>query len=159
MKIISGGQTGADQGALEGASDAGIETGGFTVEGFLTEKGKNPALRKFGLVPCCIDYPSRTEINVAVSDYTIWFGKGDSAGYLATKRSCKQWDKVMFTIDKFDDEIAVIDLVSHLFKTYQSNVVNIAGNRESKSPGIQEKVRRIIRNSIYLSKSVLPVKQ
>ena len=50
MKIISGGQTGADLGGLEGARDAGIETGGWAPAGYRTEIGDQEELLKgFGL--------------------------------------------------------------------------------------------------------------
>lgn len=42
VRIISGGQTGADQGALVAAKQLGIETGGWTPRGFLTEAGPCP---------------------------------------------------------------------------------------------------------------------
>ena len=49
-KIISGGQTGADLGALVGARRVGIETGGTAPKGFRTDRGLQPVLRQYGLV-------------------------------------------------------------------------------------------------------------
>ena len=43
-KIISGGQTGADQAGLAAAKRLGIPTGGFFSKGFLTEAGPRPDL-------------------------------------------------------------------------------------------------------------------
>ncbi|MFA4842787.1 MAG: pyruvate kinase, partial [Candidatus Omnitrophota bacterium] len=47
-KIISGGQTGADRGALEGAKIAGLPTGGWAPKDYHTAKGPDPALKEFG---------------------------------------------------------------------------------------------------------------
>lgn len=50
-KIISGGQTGADEGGLEGARLLGIPTGGTAPKGYRTENGPNLTLRDtYGLV-------------------------------------------------------------------------------------------------------------
>ena len=38
IKIVSGGQTGVDQGALEAAVQLGVEFGGWTPHGWLAEK-------------------------------------------------------------------------------------------------------------------------
>jgi hypothetical protein len=42
MKIISGGQTGVDRGALKAAKAAGLETGGWMPRGWLSEDGPHP---------------------------------------------------------------------------------------------------------------------
>jgi Circularly permutated YpsA SLOG family len=51
-RIITGGQTGADQGGLRAARAAGIATGGFAPKGWATETGAAPWLAEFGLVEC-----------------------------------------------------------------------------------------------------------
>ena len=43
-QIISGGQTGADQGALRAALDLGISTGGVAPKGYKTETGPHQVL-------------------------------------------------------------------------------------------------------------------
>lgn len=73
MKIVSGGQTGADQVALEVAYYLGLETGGIAPKGYLTEKGSNLELKtKYKLVENHTkDYQVRTKQNVENSDGTI----------------------------------------------------------------------------------------
>jgi len=75
-KIISGGQTGADQGGLEAAKILGVETGGRVPLGFKTEIGPMPDLGpQFGLVELVSgEYAPRTRYNVVDSDGTIIFG-------------------------------------------------------------------------------------
>ncbi len=41
-RIVSGGQTGADQGALMAAKRLGLSTGGWMPQGFTTEAGTRP---------------------------------------------------------------------------------------------------------------------
>ena len=70
-RLISGGQTGADQqGALLAARELGIPTGGTAPKGWLTETGPQELLLKsFGLIECADPgYAARTEANVLGSD-------------------------------------------------------------------------------------------
>jgi hypothetical protein len=74
-RVISGGQTGADQASLRATRAAGIATGGFAPQGWLTNDGPAPGLAGWGLVQCPEPgYPSRTRANVRDSDATLWFG-------------------------------------------------------------------------------------
>lgn len=70
MKIISDGQTGADQGALDG---------GWAPRGFLTESGPALELAYYGLQEHASPlYPPRTPANVRDADATVWVGAADS---------------------------------------------------------------------------------
>ena len=51
-RVISGGQTGADQTGLHAARACGIPTGGWAPRGWLTEAGPAPWLEEWGLVEC-----------------------------------------------------------------------------------------------------------
>lgn len=139
--IISGGQTGADQGGLEGAKMAGFQTGGFVPRGFKTEKGSMPELRdKFRLIESTSpDYVYRTHLNAKFSSITLWFGNNDSAGYIATEKACKTYRKPFYNVDSKDPDF-IVDII----KKEKPMIINVAGNRESKCPGIQESVRIIM---------------
>ena len=80
LRIISGGQTGVDQMALEAAHTHGLVTGGMVPKRFITENGSDPTLVRFGLTehPSSSDYPPRTRYNVKNSDYTVIFIEGKS---------------------------------------------------------------------------------
>lgn len=143
QKIISGGQTGADQGGLEAAEALGIQTGGFIPKGFRTEEGPRPDLAKrFDLVEhSAWGYPPRTRTNVFISNMTICFGRLTSPGSQLTKKYCKELDKPFINIPHYVHEGAreqYIKLLVESIKKNSPDVINIAGNRESKSPGIQE---------------------
>lgn len=136
-KIISGGQTGADMGGLLAAKELGLETGGTAPGGYKTEKGRNLDLRDtYGLTQFG-SYPERTHINVRDSDVTVIFGDITEPGSKLTIKLCQDLMKPFrinpptLTFLKF--------LVDH-----QVQVLNIAGNRESKHPGIEEKVREFL---------------
>ena len=76
-KVISGGQTGADQTGVEEASLMGLQTGGTMPKGFRTDVGPMRAwAEKYGLTehpdP---SYVPRTRDNAKNSDVTLWFGR------------------------------------------------------------------------------------
>jgi len=143
LKIISGGQTGADQGGLEGAFMAGFETGGFIPRGYKTEDGPMPELgNKFGLVEApSSDYVYRTQLNAQLSDMTLWFGSSNSSGFFATSKACNMYNKPFYNVTNYS-----VDDIVKLIKLEDPYVINIAGNRESKARGLQEKVANIVFN-------------
>lgn len=78
MKVISGGQTGVDQLALEIAKSVGIETGGCAPHHYMTVDGPAPELgTKYGLEemvsikPLASAYKFRTMRNVDDADGTL----------------------------------------------------------------------------------------
>ncbi len=78
-KIISGGQTGADQAALDAAIKLGIPHGGWIPKGRSTENGKLPDKYKLKEMPTK-SYPNRTEQNVIDSDGTLIITHGKLTG-------------------------------------------------------------------------------
>ncbi|MFA5306033.1 MAG: putative molybdenum carrier protein [Candidatus Babeliales bacterium] len=137
IKIISGGQTGVDRAGLEAAKECGLETGGYAPCGYLTENGRDRSLREFGLIDSGSGYPVRTALNVYNSDITLWFGKGDTPGFIATKRKCAQYHKPL--MDMTGSTAYQIRCAIGSYK-----IVNIAGNRESTSPGIYDEVKKLL---------------
>ena len=79
IKIISGGQTGADQAALDAAIELGIPHGGWIPKGRLTEAGSLPDSYQLVEMPTK-DYLRRTRQNVLDSDGTVTFSHGDLKG-------------------------------------------------------------------------------
>src|SRR3546814_8317953 len=92
--VISGGQTGADQGGLLGARDAGVRTGGTVPKGWRTEDGAASWLAEFGLVEGQgKSYSARTRANAAAADGTVLFGNHLSTGSALTERYCTDFAK------------------------------------------------------------------
>lgn len=137
LKIISGAQTGADRAALEWAKANGFQTGGWMPAGFRAEDGNHPTFGSLYGIRCTdsVEYPRRTELNVMDADVTVIFGDVTSRGSKLTIRLCekhgKKWHHVQFP------DGGPVNGFLELFLTLANPVVlNIAGNRESKSPGI-----------------------
>ena len=150
MKIISGGQTGADLGGLEGARLAGIETGGLAPEGYRTEEGNNFDLGKiYGLVEAgAKNYNHRTIRNVIYSEGTAIFADDvHSPGTKLTINTCVDREKP-FIINPTPGELR------GFIEQHKIETLNIAGNRESKAPGIQKRVREIIFETLRHEKVV-----
>ena len=143
-KIISGGQTGSDIGGLVGARRAGIATGGVAPKGWLTEKGPMPVLASYGLIEhVSSEYHARTIANIKRSDATIIFSKDlNSPGTIATIKALNLHNKSYIVLDPFSDN--AIHAVSNFIAKHDPTILNIAGNRESVSPGINKKVAQII---------------
>src|SRR5262249_40549454 len=81
LRIITGGQTGADQGALFAAKAKRGETGGFAAREWMTESGPAPWLAGYGLVELeWGGYPARTRANVQEARAVLWFGNPHSPG-------------------------------------------------------------------------------
>ena len=147
--VVSGGQTGADQGGLLGAQDIGVETGGWVPYKFLTENGSDYTLQRFGLKDSYKGYAERTRMNVRDSNITLWFGNVGSAGGCATKRACirecKPFDVVThMTVDEIAE--VVKNYIRIVYHEKDKFVINIAGNRESNNVGLQESTRRTVRD-------------
>ncbi len=139
-KVISGGQTGVDIAALRAAADANLETGGSIPKGFLTERGCDPSLKNFGLVETpSTSYVPRTENNVKNSDATLWYGNMTSRGGQLTRRMCDKHGKA-FVIINNDTSQSVFELIRD--RGYKT--INVAGNRESVSPGIEKRAYALL---------------
>jgi hypothetical protein len=137
VKVISGGQTGADFGGLVAAKAAGLTTGGWIPKGFLTENGNDPSLgERFGLVetPTSSYYP-RTYANVRDSDATVYFASNwSSPGTKATLKAVKQYVRPSFLVNLRDPR-SPEEMVQWL-REKDVKVLNVAGHRESVHPGV-----------------------
>ncbi|MCU7806297.1 MAG: putative molybdenum carrier protein [Candidatus Thiodiazotropha sp. (ex Semelilucina semeliformis)] len=143
-KIISGGQTGADIGGLTGAKKVGISTGGYAPRGYKTEVGPQPeVLKEFGLVELpSSNYKHRTKQNVFSSDATLIVSTDPTShGTQLTIQYCKELKKPFLLIDPAKD---CCELIRVFLDNHSPRVLNIAGNRESKSKGIDSKTAGII---------------
>jgi hypothetical protein len=139
-RIISGGQTGADQGGLEAAAFLGIPTGGKMPKGFKTEEGYCPELADKYDVEELIsgEYAPRTRYNVLDSDATVIFGDLSSPGSRTTRQMCLDSKRPCLVVEEFNDFYR--RLFNDFLSMYEVTTLNVAGNRESKNPGIQQKV-------------------
>jgi Circularly permutated YpsA SLOG family len=137
-RIVSGGQSGADQAGWRAARALGIATGGWMPVGLLTEAGPRPEFAEmFGAVEMPGgDYPERTRANVRDSDATLWFGNPDSPGGRTTLRACAGFGKPVYLVNEGLTQPAD---VAAWIEAEEVRVLNVAGNRESTEPGIGER--------------------
>jgi Circularly permutated YpsA SLOG family len=142
-RIISGGQTGADQGALRAALAAGIATGGVAPLGWMIEGGPAPWLEDYGLAECSVSsYPVQTLANVATSDATLWFGSAATPGAVMTLTTCLKLGKPCMVVRP--GGVVKPSRIAAWILRDQIRVVNIAGNREGKPPGTGDRVERFL---------------
>ena len=148
-RIISGGQTGADQGGLAAAKKLGLPTGGWMPRGFITESGPRPDFAKsYGMREHSeAGYAARTEANVIDADGTLIVGDISSAGSYDTRDFCVKHKKPYYVLRWHSGEPAPLASVSdfrHWLAAHHIRVLNVAGNRESGQGGIYETVREFL---------------
>lgn len=132
-KIISGGQTGADQAGLKAAKDFLLETGGWAPYKWRTEDGPMPELlRGYGLEEYYGGYVARTRRNVIDSDATLRFAIDfKSTGEKCTKEAIDEFKKLHFDVDLND--LPSPAEVAQWIDENNIEVLNVAGNRQTKS--------------------------
>ena len=141
-KIISGGQTGADRGGLLAAKNLGVATGGWMPKGFKAHDGNHPDFAThFNIIEhSSPSYPPRTALNVKESDGTIRFASDfESPGELLTLKMINQYKKPNISINIEDNNITPENVKQWIHENNIS-ILNIAGNSERTSPGIQDYV-------------------
>lgn len=145
MKIISGGQTGVDRGALDAALDTGIECGGTCPAGRKAEDGVIPAIYPLTELDSNV-YSDRTRQNIIDSEATLILHFGRLEGGTAfTQRCCMTENKPYLVIDVSKDEQAVLaQNILDFIRRNKVQLLNVAGPRASKVPVAQEQTRLLI---------------
>ena len=145
MKIISGGQTGVDRGALDAAIDAGIETGGWVPAGRKAEDGQIPLRYPLKELQSS-RYVDRTLRNVQDSDGTliISFGK-PSGGTGKTLEFCLRERRPHLVVDaeKTGHTDAAV-LTRQFVDEHAIEVLNVAGPRASGNAGAYTYARTLV---------------
>jgi hypothetical protein len=158
-KIISGGQTGVDMGGLIAARELGIESGGIAPNGWLTENGPQEALlRGLGLTECELrGYPARTRRNIEVSNGTLLVGPYWSGGSKLTYEIAAELNRPLFhaaySTPDLQHDRQRIDEFRYWLERYEIGTLNVAGNRESESPGISEFTRTFLLDALRANTS------
>jgi len=142
-KIVSGGQTGVDRGALDAAIDLGIPHGGWCPRGRLAEDGRIP--KRYQLTEnASDDYALRTEQNVLESDGTLVLCVGQPTGGTAlTCQLAREHGRPLLVLDlasRPGPEAAWQWIVANAI-----GVLNVAGPRESAHPGVREQAAEYLR--------------
>lgn len=145
LKIISGGQTGADQAALDVAIEQGIPHGGWVPKGRLTEAG--PLAEKYRLQELATEsYPQRTEKNILAADGTVIFSHGQLTGGSAlTERLAQEHGKPLLHLDlETMSPPQAASLLEDWLTDNDITVLNVAGARASTDPAIYVATVRVL---------------
>jgi hypothetical protein len=136
LRIVSGGQTGADRAGLDWAIKHGVPHGGWCPKGRRAKDGPTDARYQLQETPSS-NYLQRTEWNVRDSDGTVIFsvGKRLSGNSVETLEFAIKRRKPYLHLSAVFKEHAA----SALKRWMQENnirVLNVAGPRESKEPEV-----------------------
>jgi hypothetical protein len=146
-RVVSGGQTGADRAALDWARAHGVDRGGWCPRGGLAEdlpeppgvRADHPELRE---TPGA-SYGQRTEWNVRDSDATLVLvlpGASPSGGTALTLAHAARLGRPHL-LARTDDPAAVRSWLTTL---PEGSTLNVAGPRESTSPGMHAAVLALL---------------
>ncbi|MFH1723389.1 MAG: putative molybdenum carrier protein [Elusimicrobiota bacterium] len=142
IKVISGGQTGVDRGALDAAIELGLPCGGAAPKGRRAEDGRIPD--RYPVVECASsDYSVRTERNVIGADATLILCPGEpTGGTRLTGELARRHGKPVCVVDIDGPEAA--GRAREFLLRVRPKVLNVAGPRESSRPGIALRARVLL---------------
>jgi len=150
-KIISGGQTGADQGALDAAMKYSFPYGGWIPKGRKTENGPLPDTYNLKEMPAA-NYVDRTEKNILDSSGTVIISHGKlTGGAKLTQKLAKKHNRPCLHINL--NETPAFFAASEINAWINNNeikILNVAGPRASKDSQIYEDTKYIIQGVILL---------
>lgn len=149
-RLIAGGQTGADRGGLLAAMAVGIPHGGWCPKGRLAEDGIVP--REFQLQETATsNYPDRTRRNVMEAGATLIFAPSPLVGgSRLTADAADLLGKPYLHVDLRSALTHTIEETAQFICEWLADlptpvsVLNVAGIRESKAPGTQKLVQRVM---------------
>lgn len=141
-KIISGGQTGVDRGALEAAIALGLAHGGWCPLGRFAEDGRIPE-RYLLQETESSEYSLRTERNVLDSCGTLLLYKQRlQKGSLLTYRLARKHRKPALAV-RLDLPIELAEIEQWLVEA-RVRVLNVAGPRGSSYPEIAAQTKELL---------------
>jgi hypothetical protein len=157
LKIVSGGQTGADIAALDVALRHDFPHGGWCPKGRRSLDG--PIHSRYLLIETpSSSYLQRTEWNVRDSDGTVVFtlAPEPTGGSLKTIQFARRHGKPFVHISQFGSGSVYADPVPRLVQfveEHQIGSLNVAGSRESKEPGINRWVSQVLEDAFFWSEN------
>ncbi|HJU03678.1 MAG TPA: putative molybdenum carrier protein [Nitrospiraceae bacterium] len=141
-KVVSGGQTGVDRAALDVARTLGMVHGGWCPSGRLAEDGIIPPEYPLHETPSA-EYAQRTRWNVRDSDGTLVLTMGRSKlGTALTIDVATRLNKPYLVVDLINQPCA--DVVRRWARDHHIRILNVAGPRESTSPGIYTRAKQFL---------------
>lgn len=155
-KIISGGQTGVDRGALRAAMSLGVAHGGWCPKGRRAEDGVIDSVFQLRETTTR-EYAERTELNVMDSDGTLILYRTEiTGGTKLTRRLARKCRKPLLELKLPIETDVAYEAIQSWLQTNEIQTLNIAGPRESSEPGIEKETEVFVES--LLSCLVLPGK-
>ena len=153
LKLVSGGQSGADIAALDFALEHGLPHGGWCPRGRKSEDGTIGARYKLKETPNA-DYVQRTQWNVRDSDGTVVFSiatvlMGGSKKTLDLAR--KQGKPVLHIAREGSGAPPPAQALARFIEDHRIKVLNVAGPRASKEPEVYEFVKQVLATALAAS--------
>jgi putative molybdenum carrier protein len=132
-RIVSGGQTGVDRGALDAALAVGFECGGWVPGDRMAEDGV--ISDRYPLMPLPNgNYRQRTRLNVVDSDGTAILYEGSlNGGTRLTRDLCERLNRpcMLISVRETPDPIVAAEAVVKFIEDNKIETLNIAGPRAS----------------------------
>jgi hypothetical protein len=143
LTLVSGGQTGVDRAALDVAMERGMAAGGWCPAGRWAEDGPIPADYPLRETPSA-NPAQRTEWNVRDSDGTLLLvTDAASAGTEQTREAARRLGRPLLSCHL--DEVPDVDHFRRWLRAHKITILNVAGPRESESPGVYDAARGYLR--------------
>jgi hypothetical protein len=161
VTIVSGGQTGVDRAALDAALALGLSCGGWCPKGRRAEDG--PIDPRYPLRETrSADYATRTRLNVRDSDATLALVREPvSGGTALAVRLAWRFQRPLLVVDLNRARPSAAATVRRWIVENGIHVLNVAGPRESRAPGIHTEAMRFLkrvlrprRNENSISRSI-----
>ena len=151
-KIISGGQTGADQAALDVAIDFGISYGGWVPKGRKTENGPLDPKYEYMKESVSGRYGDRTMQNVVEADGTLIISHGKlTGGSRLTAQFAQKYGRPCLHVDlKETFRFKAAETIRSWVLAQRINVLNVAGPRASADPEISRAVYDILQTAFFM---------
>ena len=159
VKIVSGGQTGVGRGALEAAMALGLDFGGWAPHGWIAEDGTVPAQYRERMQEHpsmggrAQDYRERTKANVRDSHATLILVDSLplSGGTKLTEKTAvammRSHKTIAMSAANAKDE--ALKWLRQFLGLSSALVLNVAGPRESKVPGIHARAKAFLEELLW----------
>jgi hypothetical protein len=145
VKIVSGGQTGADRAALDWAIERGVDHGGWCPRGRKAEDGT--IAQRYRLAETPSDgYAQRTEWNVRDSDGTAILSLAAilTGGSKRTADLARQYGRPSLYLARERSGAEAGERLRRFVQAHGIRILNVAGPRASTEPAIREFVRETL---------------
>ena len=143
--IISGGQSGVDRAALDVALQLNLACRGWCPRGRLSEQGQIPNRYPLKETPSA-DPAQLTKWNVRDADATLILAASVLTGGTALARDfAVRQEKPHLVVDPTGASLTAVADIREWLEAREIRILNVAGPRESASPGIYDAAAKLLR--------------